>query len=67
MASSKIIILTTLELSFMLLENIDAASVTHDDRHIFIVQANDFVPFLPMGTMIESLLLRVIGSTCESF
>ncbi len=33
--------LTTLEMSFMLLENIYSTSITHDDRSMFIVQDTD--------------------------
>ena len=36
-ASPMIIILTTLEVSFMLLANIYSRCVTHDDRHVMIV------------------------------
>jgi hypothetical protein len=35
--SPTIIILTTLELSFILLENIYSAVVTHDNRHMKIL------------------------------
>jgi hypothetical protein len=38
-ASLTITILTNLEVSFMLLENIYGAGATHGDRHIFIVHA----------------------------
>ncbi len=36
-ASPMIIILTTLEVSFMLLVNIYSRGVIHDDRHVIIV------------------------------
>ncbi len=46
-----IVILTTLEVSFMLLEpsimlpeNIYIAGITHDDHHIFVVQATGANP-----------------------
>ncbi len=35
-ASPMIVILTTLEVSFTLLENIYSTAITHDDRNIFI-------------------------------
>ena len=38
-ASPMIIILTTLEVSFMFLANIYSRGITHDDRNLFIVQA----------------------------
>jgi hypothetical protein len=52
-----IVILTTLEVSFALLENIYSSSITHDDRHddcnIFIVHAtgkdNSIVKNLSVG------------------
>jgi hypothetical protein len=37
-ASPMIVILTTLEVSFMLLENIYDTGITHDDHHIFILK-----------------------------
>jgi len=37
--SPTIVILTTLEVSFLLLENIYSTGFTHDNSHIFIVQA----------------------------
>jgi hypothetical protein len=37
-ASPTIIILTTLEVSFMLLSNIYSRGITHDNRNIFLVQ-----------------------------
>ncbi len=37
--SPTIVILMTLEVSFMLLANINSRGVTHDDHNIFIVQA----------------------------
>jgi hypothetical protein len=40
-ASPMIIILTTLEVSFTLIENIYSTGITHDDRKIFIVQATE--------------------------
>jgi hypothetical protein len=44
-ASPTIVILTTIEVSFMLLENIYSAGVNvdnhHDDRNVFIVQATE--------------------------
>jgi hypothetical protein len=36
-ASPMIVILTTLEVSFMLLANIYSIGVAHDDRHVTIV------------------------------
>ncbi len=36
-ASPTIVILTTLEVSFMLLANIYSGGVTHDDCHVMIV------------------------------
>ncbi len=36
-ASPTIVILMTLEVSFMLLENIYITGITHDDRHMTIV------------------------------
>ncbi len=39
LVSPTIIILTTLELLFMLLENIYHTGITHDDCNIFIVKA----------------------------
>ncbi len=36
-ASPTIVILTTLEVSFMLLANIYSRGVTHDDHHVMIV------------------------------
>ncbi len=36
-ASPTIVILTTLEVSFMLLTNIYSRGVTHEDRHVTIV------------------------------
>jgi hypothetical protein len=38
-ASPAIIILTTLEVSFMLLENIYSAGTTYDRQNIFVLQA----------------------------
>jgi len=35
--SHMIVILTTLEVSFMLLANIYSSGVTHDDRHVMII------------------------------
>ncbi len=47
MVSPMIIFLMSLELPFMLLENIYSTDITHDnvicDCHIFIVQATDIV------------------------
>jgi hypothetical protein len=37
-ASPMIVILMTLEVSFMLLSNIYSRGITHDDRNIFIAQ-----------------------------
>ncbi len=37
--SRMLVILVTLEVSFMLLENIYSTGITHDDCNIFIVQA----------------------------
>jgi hypothetical protein len=36
-ASPMIVILTTLEVSFMLLTNIYSTGITHDDHHVMIV------------------------------
>jgi hypothetical protein len=36
-ASPTIVILMTLEVSFMLLANIYSRSISHDDRHVMIV------------------------------
>jgi hypothetical protein len=36
-ASPTVIILMTLEVSFMLLEEIHSTGVTHDDRHVTVI------------------------------
>ncbi len=37
-ASHTIVILITLEVSFMLLANIYSSGITHDDRHVMIIK-----------------------------
>ncbi len=42
-ASPRIVILTTLEVSVMLLENIYDTGITHDDHHIFILKSTGVI------------------------
>ncbi len=52
-----IVILTTLEVSFMLLANIYSRGVTHDNRNIFIVQATDVMVSLQSSAEKQSIVL----------
>jgi hypothetical protein len=47
--STTIIILTTLEVSFMLLDNVYSTGITHDDRHMTIVI---YIKYRPQGPIL---------------
>jgi len=68
-ASPMIIILTIIEVSFTLLENIFSTGVTHDDHHMRIVvcvQATYYLAAASMVTQAESLITLVPGRWVSS-
>ncbi len=64
-ASPTIIILTALEVSFMLLANIYSRGVTHDDRHLMIVIYLQYRPLVPVKTGFELTTLG-FGVYCSA-